>query len=296
MELFKDSNIDFLKYRRSTFAVSVILIILGVYFIFFGNGPNWGIDFTGGSLVQLGFSQPVTSSEIRDALSKHGMGSSLFQTFSRSNEVIIRVQEEKEDPIKISNELVRIFSEEMPDQEIEVSRNEMVGPLVGEYLKKQAILAFSLAFLGIILYVGWRFKGGIWGLAGVIALIHDVFITFSVLVLMGKEITLIVVVALLLLAGYSINDTIVIYDRIRENMRIFYKKPLYETFNLSINGTLSRTVITSSTTLFVVLSLFFFGGEVIHDFSFALIIGIIIGTYSSVFIASPIVFQWKKGK
>lgn len=296
MEIFKDVNIDFLKFRRSAFAISIALIVFGAYFIFLGNGPNWGIDFTGGSLVQLGFSQPVTSSQIRDVLSKHGMGSSLFQTFSRSNEVIIRVQEEKEDPVKIANELVRIFGEEMPDQEIGVSRNEMVGPLVGEYLKKQAILSFSLAFLGIILYVGWRFRGGIWGLAGVIALIHDVFITFSVLVLMGKEITLIVVVALLLLAGYSINDTIVIYDRIRENMRIFYKKPLHETFNLSINGTLSRTVITSSTTLFVVLSLFFFGGEVIHDFSFALIIGIIAGTYSSIFIASPIVYQWKKGK
>lgn len=163
-------------------------------------------------------------------------------------------------------------------------------------LKKKAIYSFVFAFLGIIVYVAWRFKGGVWGAAGVIALIHDVFITFGILSLMGKEITLVIVAALLTLAGYSINDTIVVYDRIRDDMKLYFKRPLIEIFNMSINETLSRTIVTSFTTMFVVLALFFKGGTVIHDFAITLIIGIVVGTYSSIFVASPIVYIQLSGK
>jgi len=166
--------------------------------------------------------------------------------------------------------------------------------VIGEYLKKRGIKAFLFAFLGIIIYVAWRFVGGIWGIAGVAALIHDVFITFGILTILGKEITLQIVAALLTLAGYSINDTIVVYDRIRENIRLHYKKPLAELIDLSINETLSRTMMTGMTTLLALLAILFFGGPVIRDFSLTIFIGMFIGTYSSIYVASPLVYEWKR--
>ncbi|MFN3967222.1 MAG: protein translocase subunit SecF, partial [Endomicrobiia bacterium] len=173
-----------------------------------------------------------------------------------------------------------------------IERTEFVGPSIGRHLTKRAIYAILLSLLGIIIYVGIRFKSTVWGVSGVVALAHDVFITIGLFSVLNKEINLTVIAALLTLAGYSINDTIVIFDRIRENLSLLRKEPLEKIINTSINQTLSRTIITSLTTELVVIALFFFGGKVIHDFSLAFLFGCIIGTYSSIFVASPMVLEW----
>ena len=287
--------IDFIGYRRIAFVISGVLIFIGIFQVWKKKGGNFGIDFRGGTLVQLRFKKEIKVEKIREVLEKNGFKDTNIQEVIGSNSFIFRfpVMEKSED---LSFRIENLFKEIDPDVIIE--RIEMVGPVVGKYLIKLALKAFIFAFLGIIVYIGIRFKGTIWGVSAVIALVHDVFITFGLLNLVGCEISLVVVSGLLLLAGYSVNDTIVVYDRIRENLRLKGGKDLKEIFNLSIRQTLSRTLITSITTLLVVLALFFFGGEVIHDFSITLLFGIIIGTYSSIFIASPIVWSFleKEGR
>ncbi|MEA3506896.1 MAG: protein translocase subunit SecF, partial [Elusimicrobiota bacterium] len=213
-----------------------------------------------------------------------------IQGFADEKVVMVRVRQDFEDS---KEKVTAALDEHMPESNYEVLRTEMIGPAVGTLLREQAVKAFVFAFLAIILCVAWRFKGGIWGLAAVLALVHDVVITFGVLNYLGVTVNLSVIAALLTLAGYSINDTIVVYDRIRENIRIHFNDPLGEVINRSINETLSRTIVTSGTTLVVVLALFFKGGEVLYGFSLTLFVGIIIGTYSSIFIASPLVYLWK---
>ncbi|NIM03279.1 protein translocase subunit SecF [bacterium] len=295
MQFFGKTNFKFIEKRKKAFILSGLMILLSAYAIFH-KGVNFGIDFTGGTLVQINFSREITVGEMRETLSRHELSGATIQKFPNSNVMIIRVKSLDVGPVEIARKLSSIFQEEFSQDQFTIDRNEVVGPVVGEYLKKRGTKAFLLAFLGIIIYIAWRFIGGIWGLAGVTALIHDVFITFGIFTILGKEITLPIVAALLTLAGYSINDTIVVYDRIRENIRLQYKKPLAEVINSSINETLSRTMMTSLTTLLVVLSIFILGGPVIHDFSFAILIGIFIGTYSSIFIASPLVYEWRVRK
>ncbi len=293
MEFFRNIKIDFISRRKVSFILSTLLILAGIGAMVYRGGPNWGIDFTGGALIQLRFSRDFSTPELREILVKYGMANSSIQRFATGNRVILRTKGKDMAARQLAEKLSQGLKEEMRDNEFVIERNELVGPVIGKYLVKQAFLAFSLAFFAIIFYVGIRFKGGIWGVAGVIALIHDVFIVLGLLTILNREITLTVIAALLTLAGYSINDTIVIYDRIRENLKIFFKQPLLEVFNNSINQTLSRTVVTSLTTLLVVVILFFFGGTVIHDFSLALVLGVLVGTYSSVFVASPIVYEAK---
>jgi len=289
MQFLKNPNINFIKYRKPAFLVSVVLVALSIAF-FFLRSPQWGIDFTGGSLYHLKFKEAPETADLRAALESGGITGSSIQKFRQSGIVIVRVRNSETD----SEEAVTAaINTKLPDSEFEIIRSEMVGPVVGSYIKEKAVKAFVFAFAGMIIYVAWRFRGGIWGLAAVIALVHDVIITFGILNYSGITIDLPVVAALLTLAGYSINDSIVVYDRIRENIKLHYKKPLGEIINTSINSTLSRTVITSGTTLFVVLALFFKGGEVLHGFSTALLAGIIIGTYSSIFIAAPLVYVWQ---
>lgn len=295
MQFFGKTNFEFIEKRKKAFILSGLMILVSGYAIFH-KGVNLGIDFTGGTLVQINFSQEIAVGGMRETLSRHELSGATIQKFPNTNVLIIRVKSLDVGPLEIVQKLTSIFQEEFPQNQFTIERNEVVGPVVGEYLKKRGIKAFLFAFLGIIIYVAWRFIGGIWGLAGVTALIHDVFITFGIFTILGKEITLPIVAALLTLAGYSINDTIVVYDRIRENIKLQYKKPLIEVINSSINETLSRTTMTSLTTLLVVLSIFILGGPVIHDFSFAILIGIFIGTYSSIFIASPLVYEWKVKK
>ena len=292
MQFFGKTSFKFIEKRKKAFILSGLMILFSGYAIFH-KGVNLGIDFTGGTLVQINFSKEVTEGEIRETLSRRELPGAAIQKFPNTNAVVIRVKSLDVGPVEIAQKLTSIFQEELPQNQFIIERNEVVGPVVGEYLKKRGIKAFLFAFLGIIIYIAWRFIGGIWGLAGVTALIHDVFITFGIFTILGKEISLPIVAALLTLAGYSINDTIVVYDRIRENIRLHYKRPLAEVIDSSINETLSRTMMTSLTTLLVVLSIFILGGPVIHDFAFAILIGIFIGTYSSIFIASPLVYQWK---
>jgi preprotein translocase SecF subunit len=293
MEFFGKTNFKFIEKRNIAFIFSGLMILFSVFAIYY-KGVNFGIDFTGGTLVQVNFSQEVTVKEIRGTLIKHNLSGATIEKFANTNILVIRIKTAQAGPLEIIQKLTSIFQEEFPQNQFTIERNEVVGPVVGEYLKKRGIKAFLFAFLGMTIYIAWRFIGGIWGLAGVAALIHDVFITFGILTILGREITLPIIAALLTLAGYSINDTIVVYDRIREGMRLYYKKPLAEVIDSSINETLSRTVLTSGTTELSVLAIFFLGGPVLRDFSFTILIGILIGTYSSIFVASPLVYEWKR--
>ncbi|MFH1715254.1 MAG: protein translocase subunit SecF [Elusimicrobiota bacterium] len=288
MNLFQNTNIKFIQKKKIAYLLSGILITAGIISMIIKGGPNWGIDFTGGALVQINFTEAVTNDEVRTGLETIGFSNVTLQRFVGSNVVIFRLQQSAQ----VTGPLMETLKTNM-NKNFVVERIEMVGPAVGIWLVKRAALAFSFAFLGIICYVAIRFKGGVWGVAGVLALIHDVLIVVGIFSILNKEITLPVVAALMTLVGYSINDTIVIYDRIRENLRVRYKEAKEKVFNDSINQTLSRTVITSGTTLVTVLALFLFGGKVIHDFSLVLLLGVIVGTYSSIFVASPIVYDWK---
>lgn len=293
MEFFGKTDFKFIERRKIAFIISGLMILVSGYAVF-QKGVNLGIDFTGGTVVQINFSQEITEREMRETLIRHELSGASIQKVPNTNVLIIRIRTGNLGPFEIAQKLTSIFKEEFPQNQFTIERNEVVGPVVGEYLQKRAVKAFLFAFLGIIVYVAWRFVGGIWGLAGVVALVHDVFITFGIFVILGKEITLQIVAALLTLAGYSINDTIVVYDRIRENIRLHYKKPLAELIDLSINETLSRTLMTGLTTLLALLAILFFGGPVIRDFSLAIFIGMFIGTYSSIYVASPIVYEWKR--
>ncbi len=294
MRLLRNTSINFLKIRKAAFIMSAVLLVASLY-LFFVRKPNWGTDFTGGTLVHVRFDSLPSEFLIREALSQAGYEHPSVQRFRDAEAAIIRISPQEEDAA-VADDVGKTLSAAFSTENPEIMRTEMVGPAVGDYLRERAMWAFLLAFAAIILYVAWRFRGGVWGLSAVIALIHDVIIVFGLLIFLGITIDLVVVAALLTLAGYSVNDSIVVYDRIRENIKLHYKKPLVEVINLSINETLSRTVITSGTTLAVVIALLLRGGEVLHGFSVALCAGIIIGTYSSIFVAAPLVYAWQHKK
>jgi len=292
IQFFKKTNFDFVGKRKIFFGLSASLILISIFSIFFHKGLNYGIDFSGGTLIQLKFNQHIPLSDVRNILSKNGVTGEL-QDFPQQNSILVKV---KGTEAGISENIQGIFKREVPQNPYVLERSEYVGPTIGKHLVNQAFFALFWSFVGIIVYVAFRFKSGIWGAAGVIAIIHDVFITVGLFSVLNREININVIAALLTLAGYSINDTIVIFDRMRENIRLYRKDTLYELINRSVNETLSRTVITSLTVLLVLLSLFFFGGEVIHDFALALLFGVIIGSYSTIFVATPIVYEWEKRK
>ncbi|OGS24328.1 MAG: protein-export membrane protein SecF [Elusimicrobia bacterium RIFOXYB2_FULL_48_7] len=293
MRLLKNANIDFISKRHTFFAISAALILITVVSILMHKGLNLGIDFTGGLLVEVKFTAPLQLESIRKALNDSGVTSFELQSFPSKNSIHIRVQDSQSiSAEKITAQIKEGLSKSEVTKDFTVERAEFVGPSVSKHLSKQATWAILLSFVGIIAYVAFRFKSPIWGIAGVLALVHDVVITIGLFSLFDREITLNVVAALLTLAGFSINDTIVIYDRIRENISLLRKESLANILNISVNQTLSRTIITSLTVEMVLLTLFFFGGDVIHDFSLALLFGCIIGTYSTVFVASPLVYEW----
>jgi preprotein translocase subunit SecF len=294
VELIKNTKIDFIGIRYIGFAISAILVAVGLVAMVV-RGPNLGIDFVGGTLIQLEFTQPVELDKLRSLLGEKGITNLEMQTL-QGNNMIIRVKRSALSESEFAGKITGAVKETLPDVAFTVKRTEFVGPAVGRDLSKKAIFAIIFSMLGIIVYVAFRFHSGVWGFAGVFALMHDVFIVFGIFCLFGREISLTVIAALLTLAGYSINDTIVVFDRMRENLRLMPKMDLGSIINLSINQTLSRTIITSSTVFFVVVSLFFFGGEVIHDFSFAMLIGTVIGVYSSVWVAAPMVYEWEMYK
>jgi preprotein translocase SecF subunit len=255
-------------------------------------GKNaYGIDFSGGELQEYSFKTPVSIDNVRQALKELGLGDASIQQFKENPKIVlIRTSSNK------SSFITDKLKERFPDQDLQILRIEHVGPVAGKHLKTKAIYALIWSLIGILIYVAFRFKHLNFAVAGVIALFHDVLIALGFLVITGRQIDLLSVTAFLTIAGYSINDTIVIYDRVRENSRLLRKLNLYELINLSVNQTLARTLLTSGITLLTVISILFYGGEVLSNFAFALLVGFISGVYSTVYIASPLVLAWQGKK
>lgn len=290
-----DIDIDFVGRKGLALVLSAILIGVTVISILAHGGLRYGVDFEGGTLVQVKFSGPVTIGDIKDTLNAVELEDGVVQRFGEEgeNEYLIRLKQSEGSLEGLTKKIEEELHERYSDRglTVEVRRSEMVGPKVGEELRQKGIksILFAIVFLLIYITVRFHFK---FALGAVMALIHDLIITVGILSITNTEFTLPIVAALLTIVGYSINDTIVVYDRIREFLRRFRREGIETVINKSINATLSRTLLTSVTTLIVVVALFILGGGVIHDFAFTLIIGIIIGTYSSVFVASPVVIFW----
>ena len=293
MEIFKRvPEFDFMEKKNIATALSCAVILIGIISIMIHGGLKYGIDFAGGTLVQLKFKNPPVIEEVRDGLRTIGLGDSTIQEFGSKNHILVRVERSEEKLEEIGTKVKNSLIEKYQAENIVVERVEMVGPKVGKDLREKAILSIVYAIIGIVIYISWRFEFQ-YAIAAIIALIHDVLVTMGAFSLAEKEFTLVIIAAFLTIIGYSLNDTIVVFDRIRENMRRKGKASLKATINASINQTLSRTILTSGTTLLVVVALFFLGGEIIHDFSFALLVGVLVGTYSSIFIASVFLVYWE---
>lgn len=290
-------HVDFVGKRRLFMIISLIVILVGIASLVVRGGLNYGIDFAGGTMVQVRFAKDLNSDQIRDALAELDMGEASIQQFEGegTHEFLIRVEKSKSNIVSLSDEIKVVLDKAFGAENVDIRRVEMVGPKVGKDLRRQGMMAIIYAMIGILLYVTVRFELR-FAVGAIVALIHDVMITVGVFALLDKEFSLPIVAALLAIVGYSLNDTIVVYDRIRENMKGSGKSGFITTVNDSINQTLSRTILTSLTTMLVLISLFFLGGGVIHDFAFAMIIGVTVGTYSSIFIASPVVISMQPKK
>ena len=289
MQFFKTPNIGFIRVRRKAMLVSLVLILVGLGSIVFHNGFNASIDFAGGTVVEIRTETEIPLSQIREIVSNAGFSANEVTQFGDPKEILIKVKrvgEAAHAAEKIKDAIVEGIG-----QDIEIRRMETVGPKIGSELKTAAFWAIIYSLAGIVVYISWRFQFK-FAVAAIIALIHDVLITLGFFSLTNLEISLPVIAAILTIVGYSLNDTIVVFDRIRENMRIRKREGFDATVNISINETLSRTIITSLTTLVVVLCLVLLGGEVIHDFAIALLVGVTAGTYSSIFVASPALVEW----
>jgi len=290
-----ETHFDFMGKFKVAVALSGLLIFIGLGSILMAGGLKYGIDFSGGTLVQLQFKTAPDIEVIRDGLKTIGLGESTIQEFGTKRDILIRVQRSEEKLEAVGSKVRDSLGAKFNKEDITVARVEMVGPKVGRDLREKAMLSIVYAIIGIVLYISWRFELQ-YAIAAIIALVHDVLVTMGAFSLLDKEFTLVIVAAFLTIIGYSLNDTIVVFDRIRENLRRKGKNTLEDIINASINQTLSRTLLTSGTTLLVVIALFLFGGEIIHDFSFALLVGVIIGTYSSIFIASVFLVYWHSRK
>jgi preprotein translocase subunit SecF len=334
-------RIDFLGKAKFCIALSLLVILLGIGSVVWHGGLRPGIDFSGGTLLHLGFSQPVDLSTVREALGPLGLEKGIVQHFGSVQQVLIRIAELPGERQDIGTQVQRALQERLSQQTIEILRVEVVGPQVSSDLRRQALFALFYAVLGIVIYLSGRFEAkwfialvlavvlfavtypitqwfpgisptvlivvalvvttvfGIllqlfYALAALVAVYHDVLVAVGFLSLFGKEFDLQIVAALLTIIGYSLNDTIVIFDRVRENMRSQRTEQFPTVVNISLNQTLSRTFLTTGLTMMVVIALFFFGGEVIHDFAFTLLVGMIAGTYSTLFIASPLLVYWQQ--
>jgi preprotein translocase subunit SecF len=334
-----DINLDFIGKRKIAYAVSLILILSSVAFLVVNKGPRYGVDFSGGTVIQVKFDAPVNIKEINTGLETLNIAVGSVQTFGgdKDNEFLVRAEHALNTDKEFSSKVEAALNKST-GKKAEIRRIEIVGPQVGQELREKALFAIFYAMLFIAIFISGRFehkwlmsaviaailmgsvylfsllKIGMLGLIGIaliialglfwvlklkyamgaiVALIHDVAITLGVFSLMGKEVSLTTVAALLTITGYSLNDTIIVYDRIRENVRKNYKAPFGEIINRSINETLSRTILTSGTMLIVVLSLLFLGGGTIHDFALAMTVGVVVGTYSSIYVASPILLEWQ---
>lgn len=287
--LIGDLNFDFMGRHKFAYALSGALLAISILAILI-RGLNLGVDFTGGYTIEVGYEKAPELNEIRAALAEADLPDSLVQTFGTSTEVLIRMApKDGATSADISSEVLRVLADNS-DTGVEMRRVEFVGPQVGEELREKGGIAILAALFGIIVYIWFRFEKK-FSVGSVLALVHDVVITVGFFALFQIEFDLTILAAILAVIGYSLNDTIVVFDRIRENFRLIRDGTPAEIMNQSINQTLSRTIITSMTTLLVLLSLFVFGGQIIHGFSLALILGVIIGTYSSIFVASLAVLR-----
>ncbi|MBL7179353.1 MAG: protein translocase subunit SecF [Pseudomonadota bacterium] len=340
MQLIRpDINIDFVGKSKIAYMVSLTMICISILSLLIHNGPRYGIDFVGGTLIQVKFHKPITIRDVKSGLSALGMEKSSVQQFGDQieNEYLVRVDKSLETSENFSLEVQKAL-ETATGNQAEVRRVEMVGPQVGKDLREKALFAMFYALLFITIYISGRFElkwilsgvmaGALMGavyflsvfnvsipfliaaaltvtlilfwflhlkyaMGAIVALIHDVMITVGMFSIFDKEFTLPIIAALLTIIGYSLNDTIIVFDRIRENLRKYHRNPLDFIINRSVNETLSRTILTSGTTLIVVGVLFFLGGGIIHDFAFALLVGVGVGTYSSIYVASPILLAWQ---
>ncbi len=295
MQFFKNANFALVNKRKIGYFISASLLVISMVSLILHGGPKLNIDFTGGSLLHLKFEKEVQIQEFRDLLTKRELQGEV-KHFGSENEISIRIGTKyiKED---IATVLSADITAAMPDNPFLIQRNEKVGPKIGVELLLNAIYAILVAMLLILLYVIVRFEFK-FSIGAIVALVHDVIITLGIFSVLDIEISAPMIAAILTIVGYSLNDTIVVFDRVRENLKAASKniKDISELVNKSLNETLSRTVVTSVTTLIVVVVLYFFGGEVLKTFAFPLIIGVLIGTYSSIFVASPIVVDWKTKK
>jgi SecD/SecF fusion protein len=302
LTLVKTIGIDFLRHRKSAYALSSLVIIAGLFATISKGGYHLGIDFSGGTLLELHFDHPVFVGDVRQALTSVNIGgksvdlsNSEIKLFGNPHDILIRVKSDAEHTDianAVKTTLQSQFASHITNESTFLRRQEAVGPKIGSELKQAAILAMIMSMLLIVLYIWWRFKEISLGIGAVIALVHDVLVTLGAFALTDREISMAIVAALLTIVGYSLNDTIVIYDRIRENREKEPFERLDVRINKSINECLSRTIITSLTTLLTVVALLLLGGAVLHDFAFALFVGIIAGTYSTFFVATPFVLEW----
>lgn len=286
MDLIGKKKFDFVNNRRMAYIISTVIILVGLISIIF-QGFNYGIDFAGGTLLQIRFDKSVSTTELRNVLSEFNLSQSTIQNLSE-NEFVIRTEKIDSEQRK---EILSAFRENLAG--LDVLRVESVGPVIGENLKKLALSALFFAFIGIILYITMRFEFK-FSIVSILALLHDCLIVLGIFSLLQKEITISVMAAVLTIIGYSLNNTIVILDRLRENIKFKTREPFENLINRSINQSLSRTINTALTTIIPVLALYFFGGNILSDFALALFIGMVAGTYSSIFIASPLLLEWNK--
>ena len=293
IELIRNPNINFLGKRNIAFLVSGVFAIIGIIAIVrIATGhANLGIDFAGGTAIQLKFEKSIALHDVRLALESGGLKDFDLQDLPTENKILIRVKKTEQELGLVSENITNSISQKIPNNPYVVDSTTVVGPKVGGRLRADAAKAVAMAIIGILIYVAFRFQFK-FGVGATIATFHDVLAVLGIFYLMGKEINLILITALLTIAGYSLTDTVVVFDRIRENLKQRQKDSVETVMNSSINEVLSRTIITSTTVLLTSIALFFFGGEVLHDFSLAMIMGVIIGTYSSIFVASPVVLLW----
>ncbi len=299
MELIRqDLNIDFLKRRKLFMGLSAVLIAIGIVSLVIKGGPDFGIDFAGGLLIEIRTKEPTSTGEVRRILSEKGFKGAIVQNAwelgkASGQDFLVRMDLGEGKPEDLSHGARRALEDGFGKDKIEIRRVELVGPKVGKELQRKGTWAVALALGAILIYLAWRFEFK-YSLGAVAALFHDVLITLGAFSITNTEIDLPIVAAFLTIVGYSVNDTIVIFDRVRENLRKYRRMPLADLMNKSINETLSRTILTAGTVFVTDMALFLFGGGVIHNFAFALLVGIVAGTYSTVFIASPIALIWEE--
>jgi preprotein translocase subunit SecF len=293
-ELIKNVNIDFIGKRKLAGIISGVIILAGLVSIVLHGGPLYSIDFEGGTEVQVRFQETVSVESVRSSLSEIGYGDAAIRIFGADNEILIHVKTSTKSEEQV-NTIREALAGIQGETGYEIRRLETVGPKIGKELRGDMISAVLIAMAGIVVYISIRFQF-MYAIGALVALAHDVLITLGIFSLLNLEISLTVLAAFLFIVGYSLNDTIVVFDRIRENVKTKRHDAFGSVINMSLNQTLNRTVITSLTTLTVVVILLVFGGEVIKPFAFALTIGLVVGTYSSIFIASPVVLAWDENQ